>query len=202
MDRIYTIGHSSHPIERFIEMLAAHGIETVIDVRSKPYSRFSPQFRYRSLGRRLEARGIGYLFRGEALGARPEDIGCYENGVVRFGLLSRRPEFVDAVAEVREAASQKRLCLMCAEKEPLACHRMLLVSRQLKSPALQIFHILSDGRLETHAEAEARMLRKHGLDQAPLFEGLCRATRLEEAYERQITAIQQPGRHPGRGSSG
>jgi len=190
MDRIYTIGHSNHGIEKFLALLEQHGIETVVDVRSQPYSRFNPHFKYRALGQALEGAGLGYVFAGDGLGARPGDPACYKEGCVNFDLLARRPGCQEALARVRNAARGSRVCLMCAEKEPIACHRTLLVCRHMKDPELQIRHILADGSLEDHRDLEIRMMRRQGMDQAHLFEK-DPAARLEKAYDLAIAAMQR-----------
>ncbi|MFP4160240.1 MAG: DUF488 family protein [Desulfobacterales bacterium] len=158
MAEIYTIGHSGHSIENFVALLEKHGIETVFDVRSRPYSRIHPQFCYKPLGRWLQNAGIKYVFAGKQLGARPDDPDCYEHGQVSFARLARRQEFSRGLDQVVRAAAENRVCLMCAEKEPLSCHRTLLVSRNLKNKEVFIYHILADGSLEAHFDTEKRMM--------------------------------------------
>src|SRR6266496_4132642 len=80
---VLTIGHSSHPIERFVALLRQHGVTAVADVRSAPYSRHQPQFNKDLLQRSLKDAGIAYIFLGKELGARSEDRSCYENGRVQ-----------------------------------------------------------------------------------------------------------------------
>ena len=120
---IFTIGHSNHSLEGFLALLAKRRIAAVADVRSAPYSRFSPHFDRKALAAALEACGIGYRYFGRELGGRPDDPGCYENGRVSYDRVARTGRFRDGLARVREAAAEVRLALMCAEKEPLDCHR-------------------------------------------------------------------------------
>jgi uncharacterized protein (DUF488 family) len=191
MDWLYTIGHSDHRFDQFLALLSTHGIETVIDVRSHPYSRFHPQFRYRSLSGALEEAGVAYLFYGKALGARPQDPSLYEEGRLRFDRLARTKSFLEALASVRNTCATTRVCLMCAEKEPLSCHRGFLICRELRNEPLEILHILHHGVVEGHREAEQRLVRLHGLDQERLFGSPSREKLLEKAYGLQIEMIMR-----------
>lgn len=153
---IYTIGHSSHPIDKFIELLKQHDITLVVDVRSAPHSRYNPQFNREVLAAALANEGIKYLFLGKELGARPQDPNCYKEGRVDFGQLAGRPEFKTGLERVRAEAKTCRLAVMCAEKDPLDCHRTILVCRHLRA-SVGIKHILADGSIEDHAQTEARL---------------------------------------------
>lgn len=192
MAEIYTIGHSGHSIDNFVALLEKHGIKTVFDVRSRPYSRIHPQFRYKPLARSLQKAGMQYVFAGKQLGARPDDPDCYEQGRVSFARLARRQEFAGGLNQVIRAAAENRVCLMCAEKEPLSCHRTLLVCRNLRNKELFIYHILADGSLEGHSYTEKRMMRIHGTDQKDLFRDLG-ADPVEVAYELRIESLLRGG---------
>ena len=80
---VYTIGHSTHSIEKLIELLKQQSISAVSDVRSRPYSRMNPQFNRESLKQALRTANIQYVFLGKELGARSEDRRCYRNGQVQ-----------------------------------------------------------------------------------------------------------------------
>src|SRR6266542_2756174 len=123
--RILTIGHSNHSLERFFELLQAHGVTAVADVRSRPYSARLRQFNRESLAGALLERGIRYTFFGKELGGRPEDLSCYENGKLRYDRLAETAVFQSGLERALRGAEGDRLALMCAEKEPLACHRAL-----------------------------------------------------------------------------
>src|SRR5450432_3803767 len=141
---VYTIGHSNHPPEHFISLLALHGITSVCDVRSKPYSRFNPQFNHDALRKILPEAGVEYLFLGKELGARSGDPSCYENGRVRYGLLARTELFQQGLARVQDVISKAfRVALLCAEKEPIECHRTILVARHLTALGIDAQHILA-----------------------------------------------------------
>lgn len=180
---VFTIGHSTHPLERFASMLQQHGVTALADVRSAPFSQFSPQFNTDTLARDLKARGIKYVFLGRELGARSKDPGCYDNGRVQYGRLARTELFKAGIERVMHGAGEHRIALMCAENEPLNCHRTLLVARALNERGVQVEHILSDGRLESHRHAMERLLDVTGLPPEDLFRSW--ADLVAEALTRQ-----------------
>jgi uncharacterized protein (DUF488 family) len=184
---VLTIGHSNHPIWRFIELLQVHEVSMVIDVRSVPYSRRFPDFSRESLGRSLAAQGFGYLFQGEELGARPRDPSCYVNGRVQYRTVARLPAFRAGIDRVLSEARTNRVALLCAEREPLACHRALLVARELEARDAAVVHILADGTLEPHADAMQRLLTQLKLRQLDLFGA--RSDLLDLAYATQEERI-------------
>jgi uncharacterized protein (DUF488 family) len=166
---VLTIGHSTHPIDAFIALLRQHGVTALVDVRSVPFSRFNPQFKKEALERSLKAHGIKYVFLGRELGARSEDRSCYENGRVQYARLARTELFRRGLDRVIRGAHEHRIVLMCAEKEPLECHRTLLVARALVEHGVAVDHILADGRLESHGDAMVRLLSVLGLPADDLF---------------------------------
>ena len=161
--RVFTVGHSNHLLDLFLELLARHRIDTLADVRSAPYSRFNPHFNRRALAAALEARGIRYVFFGRELGGRPDDPACIENGRVSYERVARTERFQDGLERLINAAATNRMAMMCAEKEPLDCHRTLLVGQALVGRGVEIRHILGDGRLEPHEDTIDRLLSKHRL---------------------------------------
>jgi uncharacterized protein (DUF488 family) len=183
---LYTIGHSTQSQEKILALLKQHGIMALCDVRSKPYSRTNPQFNREDLKQALRKRGIAYVFLGKELGARSDDPCCYENGRVQYDRLAQTDLFKQGIERVLEGMKKYRIALMCAEKEPLDCHRTILVARHLASPELEIQHILSDGRLESHAAALSRLMRQLGIrdDMFRSREELC-----AEAYKKQEERI-------------
>jgi uncharacterized protein (DUF488 family) len=180
---VYTIGHSTHEVERFLALLRAHAITAVGDVRSNPYSRMNPQFNREPLKAVLSAAGIAYVFLGQELGARSEDPACYEAGKVRYERLALTALFRAGLERVREGMSRYRLALMCAEKEPLECHRGILVSRHLEAAGIPVQHILADGSLEAHSAAMERLRGQLKLPESDLFRTASDV--LEDAYRMQ-----------------
>jgi len=180
MRPIKTIGHSNHPIERFVALLKAGGIERLVDVRSMPWSRRWPHFGRERLARSLAEAGIAYTWEGEALGGKPKAGGGYDD-------TAARPEFKDALGRLIADRAGTTLCLMCAEKEPLDCHRTVLVSRRLAERGVAIEHLLADGTARPHAEVEEALLKKSG--GADLFED--RDSRLARAYAAREEAMKR-----------
>jgi uncharacterized protein (DUF488 family) len=186
-DCVYTIGHSTHEPERFLELLGAHGITAVGDVRSNPYSRMNPQYNCEPLRAILTEAGLAYVFLGWELGARTEDPSCYEGGKVQYDRLARTELFRSGLERVREGMGRFRLVLMCAEKEPLECHRGILVARELEAAGIPVRHILADASSESHGEAMARLRELLGLPESDLFRS--EAEVLEDAYRLQGARI-------------
>ena len=185
---VLTIGHSTHPVEAFIDLLERHGVTALVDVRAAPYSRFNPQFNRETLASNLGSRGIAYVFLGRELGGRSEDPACYEDGRVSYERLGRIPSFQDGIDRVTQGATGYRVTLMCAEREPLECHRCLLVAPALEARGVSVAHILSDGGLEPHGNAMSRLLAMHGLQDSIEGERLfprSLAERIAEAIARQ-----------------
>jgi uncharacterized protein (DUF488 family) len=180
---LFTIGHSNHELDDFIALLKQHDIGVVADVRSSPYSRFHSQFNREVVKAALQEAGIQYLFLGEALGARRTEPECLVGQKVKFDLVARLPSFVEGLDRLRKGASEYRVALMCAEKDPLDCHRTILVCRNLRSDGIAIRHILDDGSLETQESVESRLLAAAKLPPGDLFD--TKETLLEQAYDRQ-----------------
>jgi uncharacterized protein (DUF488 family) len=198
-DPILTIGHSNHPLWRFLELLQAHGVQTVADVRSVPYSRRYRAYNREPLDRELRSHAIEYVFFGFELGARPADSTLYESGRVSYRRLAASPLFRSGLERAISLAQNRRLVLLCAEKEPLDCHRALLVSRELKARGVPVSHILADASLETHEATESRLLDEGGLRQFGLFD--INQDLLDDAYARreERRAFAQPGGRSGDG---
>jgi len=166
---LFTIGHSSHPLEKFLNLLAAHDVAIVGDVRSRPQSHFVPHFNQDALEFELKAAGIEYWFMGEELGGRPDDPECYAAGRVQFDRVAKSAAFQRGLEQVLMTLPERRLALMCSEKDPIMCHRMILVCRRLRAEDIDIAHILEDGSIETLEQAETRLVEAMGLPQDDLF---------------------------------
>ena len=166
---IFTVGHSTHEFEDFVSILEMHGVDAVADVRSVPYSRWQPQFNREDLMEALKARGIAYVFLGKELGARSDDPQCYENGRVQYRSLAETSLFQSGIKRVRDGSRHRRIALMCAEKDPLDCHRTILVARELVASGVEIAHILENGSLEPHHETLKRLSEQLRLPAQDLF---------------------------------
>ncbi len=186
-NRIWTVGHSTHTLERFLALLKAHAINAVADVRSAPYSQRNPQFDRETLAQALAASGIQYIFLGAELGARSDDPSCFENNRVRYDRLAKKPAFLSGLERIREASGKYRLALLCAEKEPLNCHRTILVSRHLAALGVAVEHILANGEGETHDQAIDRLRCQLNLPSHDLFRSHQEV--VEDAYRLQERRI-------------
>ena len=190
--QILTIGHSAHGVDGFVALLHRHAVSAVADVRSQPFSRYAPHFNRNAPQKTLAASGIGYVFLGKELGARSQDRSCYVNGQVQYERIARTGTFLTGIDRLLAGAEAERVAVMCTEKDPLDCHRTLLVALALADRGAEVSHILADGRLETNDEAMSRLLRRHGLDQPDLFRSSDEL--LEEALmtqEQRIAYVDQ-----------
>jgi uncharacterized protein (DUF488 family) len=156
---VYTIGHSNISFDKFSTLLQTHDITAIADVRSTPYSKFTPHFNREALQKSLRAIGIAYVFVGKELGARSEDATCYnDNGQVIYSKLQQTTLFQDGIERVINGAQKFRLALVCAEKEPFTCHRSILIGQALATKDVDVRHILHDGRVETHEQMLQRLI--------------------------------------------
>ena len=152
---LWTIGHSNHAPERFVELLQQHGIEAVADVRSQPYSRFAVHFRQELLRQLLAEAEVGYVFLGRELGGRPPDPDLYDDdGNVLYGRVARSERFAEGLRRLLAGAATQRVAMMCSEEDPTRCHRRLLITQALlgRGAPPTVMHIRGDGRLSSEAE--------------------------------------------------
>lgn len=184
---IFTVGHSNHPLDKFLAILKQNNIEAVADVRSAPYSRRNPQYNRNKLQQSLNESGIQYVFLGKELGARSEDPACYIDNRVQYGRLAQTELFRSGVERLLEGQKTYRVALMCAEREPLNCHRTILVARELERQGLAIRHILANGSLEAHTDTLRRLIAELGLSADDLFHD--EEAIVEAAYDRQAEKI-------------
>jgi len=194
---IFTVGHSTHSADQLRELLLRNGITAVADVRSMPFSRHNPQFNQPTLQADLKDAGIAYVFLGRELGARTEDQSCYVDGKVQYDRLAQTAPFQEGLDRVARGSIEYRIALMCAEKDPLTCHRTILVCRHLAARGIDVQHILADGRLESHEDAMARLLLELGMTAGDLFRS--RDDLLREAYARrgdQIAYVEKVPSEP------
>lgn len=158
--RLFTVGHSNQTLPQLIELLQTHEVGAVADVRSTPYSRRLPQFNRPDLEAELPRQGITYVFLGDELGARRDEPEAYDGLQAAYERVAELPAFQHGLGRVITGVKKGlTLALLCAERDPLTCHRAVLVSRHLVNRGLDVQHIHGDGRLESHGELEQRMQR-------------------------------------------
>lgn len=184
---LYTVGHSTHPIEKFVELLTRNQIEAIADVRSAPYSKYTPHFNRETLTKSLEQAGIKYVFLGNELGARREEPECYQAGKVNYAAVSKTDNFLNGIERLKSGAAKMRIAIMCAEKDPLTCHRAVLVAHYGRENFKDIFHILEDATCESQKKLDERLLSEHKLNEDDLFNP--REERLKLAYAQRAEKI-------------
>jgi uncharacterized protein (DUF488 family) len=184
---LFTIGHSNHDWSTFLRLLQQHEVTAVADVRSQPTSRM-PHFRRNILEQRLRESGIEYVFLGRELGARRDEPECYADDCAVYERIAGLPLFRRGVERILDGSMRHRIALMCAEREPLDCHRTILICRRLCDAPLPIQHILADGTLEPHADTEQRLLRR-SRSRSLLDPERSHADLLTRAYEQRGSEI-------------
>jgi uncharacterized protein (DUF488 family) len=194
---LFTIGHSNIPAERFVAMLHAAGVNAIAEVRSTPVSRFCPWFSAKNLAPLLGREKVAYLPYGDVFGGRPHSPALYRDGIADFEAMARQPEFAAGLERLRADAARCRVCLMCAERDPLDCHRCLLVARALAARGCSIGHILFDGSIEPHEATELRLLKLDGGPPDLFVTG--HEDRLAAAYRRRAQAVAYRAKAAGKG---
>jgi hypothetical protein len=181
--RLYSIGHSNHELDRFVELLRGQRVTAVADVRSVPASQRYPQFNRPDLEWRLKQERIAYLFLGDTLGGRPRGVDLYTaEGRVDYEKVRATAAFRDGLDRLRHALRRFTVAMLCAEEDPLDCHRGLMITPALEVYGIVPAHLRADGSVETTAEMEARLLAITGTG-AGILDGLFAA--LVSAEERR-----------------
>ena len=195
MSLVHTIGHSSHSQETFTGLLLGHGIEVVVDTRSLPYSKYTPQFDRESVQKALAQSSIKYLFLGKELGGRPKSEDYYDAaGKVLYGKLTGDPLFLKGIGRLERGISQFRVALMCSEEDPANCHRRLLVGRVLTERGHVLLHIRADGHTEDESSIEKSSKKPLIAKQPALFAEL-------EQDQWKSTASVSPKKAPASSST-
>jgi uncharacterized protein (DUF488 family) len=179
---LFTIGHSLRAPWEFLELLRVHDVSAVCDVRSIPVSRRNPPFTKEVLRRGLRSRRIAYVHMPE-LGARSTDPTVYRNGRVQYWLLAETPSFQEGLERVRRGLEDHTIALMCAERDPITCHRAILVTRKLRQSGLAIAHIIDSTNVESNEDLERRLLHTSGLGNEDFF--TAKEELVERAYDLQ-----------------
>jgi uncharacterized protein (DUF488 family) len=170
-----------------MELLIRNGVTAVADVRSSPFSRHNPQFNREVLQRQLKIAGLKYVYLGSELGARSDDPACYEGGKIQYGRLANTVAFNAGIDRVVSGANTHRIALMCAEKEPLDCHRTILIARVLVERGLDVQHILANGTVEQHGSTMKRLMQLISLPEQDMFKSADQI--LKEAYSIRAEQI-------------
>jgi uncharacterized protein (DUF488 family) len=187
MALVFTIGHSDHSFESLARLLHKHGITAVADVRSVPHSARLPQFNKDELKSTLKYEGIAYVYLGKELGGRPNRSELFCDGVADYEKMAQDSDFKAGLARVIRGAETEKIALMCSERDPLDCHRCLLVGRELARSHIKVTHILADGTALPHESVEDRLLGSGGKNRNDFFATRCEL--LEIAYRERARRV-------------
>ena len=151
---IHTIGHSNYLLSSFFHLLERHRITKVVDVRSYPSSRYLPHFNRPNLTKSLRDQGIEYIFMGDTLGGRPSDPALYdERGQVDYARVRDTQAFNKALQDLLALSQETPTAIMCTERDPLKCHRTLMVAAALEAIGHDTQHIQGkDGHTISHKD--------------------------------------------------
>lgn len=166
--RLYTIGHSNHLLTDFLNLLLKYGIDCIVDVRSIPASKYSPQFNKETLQGFLRSYDMDYQFFGFEFGARRND-SFNDSGFVDFELTVQTALFQEGVHKLTPLLEKKNIALMCSEADPLECHRFSLVGRYYHEEGLDVNHILKDATISSHETLEQEMIKNYLHSRKPLL---------------------------------
>ncbi len=165
---IYTVGYAGHDRDSLLALFRGHGISAVADIRTFKRSSYWTAFDSDSFGPFLRENGIAYVFLGDVMGGKPQIPDLYPDGQLDYELMAQMPEFKSGIGRLVSGAEKYRICLMCAEKDPLDCHRTLLIAPALKDAGFDLRHLV-EGRVENQSETDARMVKINGGDVPDLF---------------------------------
>ena len=186
---VHTIGHSDLDREKFMDWMEQNEIQLVADVRSMPHSRHAPQFNQERLAQALGQRGIGYIHMGDQLGGRPREARLYdEQGRASYRLMAMETKFQEGVKQTARLAGERRIALLCTERDPLKCHRALLVSPALEQAGVPVIHITGDGKGVSHKELMGRLTAAQGLPRLD-EPGMTEGQMVDRAVENQARRI-------------
>lgn len=178
---VFTIGYSGRSFAEVLGLLRENTITAIADVRSQPFSKFHVEFNQDALKRELAAAGIAYVFLGVELGARTSDESCYVEGKVQYERLAMTAPFRAGLERVEKGRATHRIALLCAESDPLMCHRSILVSRHLTARGVSVRHILETGLVEEHEATMRRLMQ--ALRIAEIYPSWTEDERIALAYQ-------------------
>ena len=186
-DSIFSLGHSDLSFERFVDLLKSAGVTAVADVRSTPFSKRSPWFSQHDFKGGLRRSNLAYSFMGNELGGRPKSPQLFRGGIADYAAMADTDFFRSGLARLLQGCEKHRIAMVCSERDPLHCHRCLLVGRQLLILGVDTRHIHAGGRQESQREAEERLLQEEGLAHYDLLRP--QSERINEAYHRRSSHV-------------
>ena len=190
---IYTIGYTAFSIDEFIEVINSYGVNCVIDVRSSPFSAYYSDYNKDSLENVLKQHNILYRNYQKEFGARQTNPVFYSGDIVDFEKFIKSEQFMDGVSKVTKGIERGyTFALMCAEKDPINCHRSIMLGRGFSDCGFMVRHIISKTEYETQQEIEERLLEMYHQDrfQLSLFcEGSSEAGLISDSYKKRNLEI-------------
>lgn len=162
---IYSTGHGNKSIDVFIRELHSFGVEYLMDIRTKPYSKWNPQFNQPLLKQELEKSGITYVFTGDSLGGLPDDRSCYDiNGKVLYDVITGKDFFKQGLKRLQTANEKRiKLAIMCSEAKPEECHRSKLIGEELRKIGVSLNHIISENRIKSQEVVMCELTKGNGV---------------------------------------
>ncbi len=150
---IYTIGHSNISVPQFLDLLQTFKIEVVVDVRSRPYSKYATQFGKDQIHQALSTDNIMYVYMGDLIGGKPKEEIFYDyKGYVMYDRLAGSASFQTGISRLIKGIALYRVALMCSEEDPTNCHRRLLVGRVLREREVDVLHNRKGGIIQTEKD--------------------------------------------------
>ena len=156
--KLYTIGHSNHSLKDFLKLLEVKGIKKLVDVRSAPYSKYSPHFNKNDIKKSLESKGISYFYLGNKIGGRPSNKSYYKDDKVIYQLLEMDEKYKEGIKNLEDIIEDKRTVLMCSEENPHRCHRHKLITPTLIKKRYDVTHIRGDGTTEEVQDRQSTLI--------------------------------------------
>lgn len=184
----FTIGHSNHSIENFLKILKKWKIEYLIDVRSKPYSKYAKQFNKEKLVEQLRKNGFQYRYLGNKVGGSNIRFHDSSQDVPKLKEFRTNEEFKDGIRILNTfILKKKKIMIMCSEKDPFNCHRFFLIAYCLQKKDVNIKHILYNGEIIDNSVLENKL--KDSTSQKTLTDYNQKENNLEELYEQHYLNI-------------
>lgn len=170
LGELFTIGHSQHSIKYFISLLNKYGIDYLLDVRSTPYSKYAEQYNRENIDKSLNSVNVKYVFMGKYFGARSQNVELYnDKGYLDFEKVRKSKDFNEGIENVILGLEQGHtIALMCTEKQPIDCHRAIMISRAFEMQKIYAKHIMPNGKILTQQQLDEQLLRKYFPDRRQL----------------------------------
>lgn len=163
MLNIYTIGHSNYPLEKLIDMLTYYKIDTIVDIRGTPYSKYNVQYNKEAFEKSLKEAGFNYIYMAREFAAkRSPKISYNKEGYCDFEKAIQEESFKTGILRLKKGCEKGyKIVLLGAMQDPIRCHRSILVGRELEKHGFKVNHILDDYSLASQSDIEEDLLNKY-----------------------------------------